>query len=138
MVIRRASGELACLYEIGSVVITYVNKNPGSFIGGTWTQFGQGRTLIGQGTGNDGSTIMSFTDNSTGGTYNETLSIEQIPSHSHDYYSPVVQKVQAVSSGSTYGNYNKQYKIASDSKGEGKSHNNLPPYQTVYFWRRTA
>ena len=32
-------------------------------------QFGQGRTLIGQGTGNDGSTSMSFTANSTGGSY---------------------------------------------------------------------
>lgn len=138
MVIRRASGQLACFYEIGSVVITYSNNNPGSFLGGTWTQFGQGRTLIGQGTGNDGSTSMSFAANSTGGTYNETLTTEQIPAHSHDYYSPVAQKVQAISSGSTYGNYNKQYKIATGSSGGGKAHNNLPPYQTVYFWRRTA
>lgn len=119
-------------------MITYTNKNPGSFLGGTWIQFGQGRTLMGQGTGNDGSTSMSFAANSTGGTYNETLTTEQIPAHSHDYYSPVVQKVQAISSGSTYGNYDKQYKIATGSSGGGKSHNNIQPYITVYFWRRTA
>lgn len=138
MVIRRASGQLACIYEIGSVVITYSSNNPGSFLGGTWTQFGQGRTLIGQGTGNDGSTSMSFTANSAGGTYTETLTIDQIPSHNHEYYSPIAQKVQAISSGSTFGNYNKQYRIATDPSGGGKSHNNIQPYITVYFWRRTA
>lgn len=126
------------MWPIGSVYITYNNNNPGNFLGGTWVQFGQGRVLIGQGKGNDGSTSMSFTANNTGGTYTETLTIDQIPSHSHEYYSPVVQHVQPTSSGTTYGNYNKQYKIPSGSSGGGKSHNNVQPYIVVYFWRRTA
>lgn len=48
------------MWPVGAVYITYNNNNPGNFIGGTWVQFGQGRVLMGQGTGNDGSTSMSF------------------------------------------------------------------------------
>lgn len=129
---------LNIMWPVGSVYITYNKNNPGNFLGGTWEQIGQGRTLIGQGTGNDGSTSMSFTANNTGGRYTETLTIDQIPSHSHEYYSPVAQQVQPISSGTTYGNYNKQYKIPSGSSGGGKSHNNVQPYIVVYFWRRTA
>lgn len=126
------------IYPVGSVYITYNNNNPGNFLGGTWVQFGQGRTLIGQGTGNDGSTSMSFTANSTGGEYKHKLTVDEMPSHNHQYYSPVVQKVAASSSGSTYGNYNKQYLIGTDYAGGDGYHNNIQPYVTVFFWRRTA
>lgn len=51
----------SAMYPVGSVYITYNNVNPGTFLGGTWERFGQGRTLVGEGTGNDGSTSMSFT-----------------------------------------------------------------------------
>lgn len=56
-------------FPVGAVYITYNNNNPGNFLGGTWVQFGQGRTLVGEGTGNDGSTSMSFTAFQTGGSY---------------------------------------------------------------------
>ena len=36
-------------------------------------------------------------------------------SHAHEYYSPIIQKVQAINSGDTYGNYNKSYLIATSS-----------------------
>ena len=128
----------SAMYPVGSVYITYNNNNPGNFLGGTWVQFGQGRTLVGEGTGNDGSTSMSFTANNTGGEYKHKLTVDEIPSHNHQYYSPVVQKVAASSSGSTYGNYNKQYLIGTDYAGGDGYHNNVQPYITVYFWRRTA
>lgn len=57
------------IYPVGAVYITYNNVNPGTFLGGTWEQFGQGRTLIGEGTGDDGSTSMTYSANSTGGEY---------------------------------------------------------------------
>ena len=129
---------LSKIYPVGAVYITYNNNNPGKFLGGTWVRFGEGRTLIGEGTGNDGSTSMSFTTNSTGGEYKHKLTIDEMPSHNHQYYSPVVQKVAASSSGSTYGNYNKQYLIGTDYAGGDGYHNNVQPYITVYFWRRTA
>ena len=128
----------SAMYPVGSVYITYNNVNPGTFLGGTWERFGQGRTLVGEGTGNDGSTSMSFTANNTGGEYKHKLTVDEMPSHNHQYYSPVVQKVVASSSGSTYGNYNKQYFLGTDYVGGDGYHNNVQPYITVYFWRRTA
>ncbi|WP_305181311.1 DUF859 family phage minor structural protein, partial [Faecalibaculum rodentium] len=56
-------------YPIGSVKITYDNVNPSTNIGGTWVQFGQGRVLIGQGTGSDGTTSKTFGAGATGGRY---------------------------------------------------------------------
>lgn len=81
---------------------------------------------------------MSFTAGSTGGEYKHKLTVDEIPSHSHKYYSPIVQRVAVSSSGSTYGNYNKEYLIRTDYVGSDGYHNNVQPYVTVYFWKRTA
>lgn len=123
------------IYPIGSVYISLTETNPGTYLKGTWEQFGQGRTLIGVGTGNDGTNTQDFKVNATGGEYKHKLVIDEIPSHSHKYYSPIVQAV-ASSTGSTYGNYNKQYLINTESAGGDGYHNNVQPYVTVYFWKR--
>lgn len=142
----------SAMYPVGSVYITYNNVNPGTFLGGTWVQFGQGRTLIGQGTGNDGSTSMSFTANSTGGSYK----------HNHIYGIKVNEYYSATSNlgvrkpdgswqggirdgtGHAYFNNcsqagNKElntdtYKIESNTSNSGT----IQPYIVVFFWRRTA
>ena len=69
------------IFPVGAVYITYDNNNPGNFLGGTWERFGQGRTLVGEGTGNDGSTSMSFTTGQANGFYNVHLSKENIPNY---------------------------------------------------------
>lgn len=124
------------LYPVGSIYITYGNTNPGTFLGGTWVQFGQGRTLIGQGTGNDGSTSMSFATNAEGGEYNHTLTIDEIPSHDHSY---TVTYGGGGSSALTqyYNSKANQGNLHTTYVGGSKSHNNLSPYIVVYFWRRT-
>lgn len=124
------------IYPIGSVYISLTETNPGTYLKGTWEQFGQGRTLIGVGAGNDGTNTQEFEVNTTGGEYKHKLVIDEIPSHNHKYYSPIVQEVQNSSNTSTYGNYNKGYKIDSDSIGGDGYHNNVQPYITVYFWKR--
>ena len=124
------------IYPIGSVYISLTETNPGTYLKGTWEQFGQGRTLIGVGSGNDGTNTQEFRVNTTGGEYKHKLVIDEIPSHNHKYYSPIVQEVQPSSNTSTYGNYMKDYKIDSDSVGGDGYHNNVQPYITVYFWKR--
>jgi hypothetical protein len=135
------------IFPVGAVYITYDKKNPGTFLGGTWEQFGQGRTLVGEGTGNDGSTSMSFTTKSTGGEYKHKLSIDEMPSHNHR----VPDQADDNSSFKTYdwgepmllgtkrATKNKGYWWSiTEWKGGDKSHNNLQPYVVTYFWRRVS
>lgn len=132
----------SAMYPVGSVYITYNNVNPGTFLGGTWERFGQGRTLVGEGTGNDGSTSMSFTANSTGGEYKHQLSVEEIPSHNHSigtylcsYEASGYGLVQAAA-------FHDRVMVSgigdTGNQGGNGRHNNVQPYITVFFWRRTA
>lgn len=149
---RAINFEADMMYPVGAVYITYNNNNPGNFLGGTWERFGQGRTLVGEGTGNDGSTSMSFTANNTGGKYN----------HNHiygiklnEYYSVTSNLRVRKSDGSWQGGIrdgtghayfnncsqagNKElntdtYKIESNTSNSGT----IQPYIVVFFWRRTA
>ena len=108
------------IYPVGAVYITYNNNNPGNFIGGTWVQFGQGRVLVGQGTGNDGSTSMSFTAGGTGGKYNKTLEPKNV-----GFYEVGMINHQNGNYWGVHGHNN------------FTSFNIQPPYIVVYFWRRT-
>lgn len=72
------------IYPIGSIYISTSNTNPSEFIGGTWESYGEGRTLIGAGTGTDSnSNSITFAANEVGGEYLHTLTTSEIPSHTH-------------------------------------------------------
>ena len=120
----------SAMYPVGSVYITYNNNNPGNFLGGTWVQFGQGRTLIGEGTGNDGSTSMSFATNNTGGKY-----------YSDVLNSSDKQYGLRKNDGPTY--YTERTIVRSSDVGNGSGERSakvslVQPYITVHFWKRTA
>ena len=130
--------------------ISLTKTNPGNYLKGTWEQFGQGRTLIGEGTGNDGSNTMNFTAGSTGGNYE----------HSHtygiklnDYYSNISNLNLLKPDGSWQGGVNdgnrkayvnkacqesnkeitsQTFKIVANTSNSKTMH----PYITVYFWKR--
>lgn len=131
----------SAMYPVGSVYITYNNVNPGTFLGGAWERFGQGRTLVGEGTGNDGSTSMSFTPNSNGGEYKHLLTIDEMPSHSHNITLPVSTNWSG-NGGQAYQLNNRTTDIITKdyikTTGNSNSHNNVQPYIVVFFWRRTA
>ena len=120
----------SAMYPVGSVYITYNNNNPGNFLGGTWERFGQGRTLVGEGTGNDGSTSMSFTANNTGGKY-----YSDVLNSSDKRYG--LRK----NDGPTY--YTERTIVRSSDVGNGSRERSakvslVQPYITVHFWKRTA
>ena len=155
------------LYPIGSIYTNASNNtNPATLLGfGTWTQFGQGRVLVGIDTGDS-----DFgTSGNTGGVKTVTLSEAQMPSHAHIIDPPNVttsttgqhrhsignigswgvfgirDSAYASSSGTGYtsfdGNHNHTVDIPqfdSGSKGNSQSHNNLQPYVVVYMWRRVS
>lgn len=126
--IRARWEHLNACYPVGSVKFTYDANNPGIRLGGTWAQFSQGRVLLGQGTGSDGSTSQTFGAGATGGRYtsdqiNTTNSaLSGFPSNGPNYADRCIVRKQAAG-------YN-QERDAMISL--------VQPYQVIYAWRRTA
>ena len=66
-------------YPVGSIYISVTNTNPGTIFGGTWVAFGEGKTLVGVDT-----TQEEFdTVEKAGGEKEHTLTIAEMPSHTH-------------------------------------------------------
>ena len=127
------------LYPIGSIKMTTTNTNPSTYLGGTWTAWGSGKVPVGVNT----SDTDFATSEQTGGEKTHTLSVNEIPAHSHRFTG--VNDSTTVTA--QYGNY--PVRIYQDKKsnwngnaswdtGGGGAHNNLQPYITCYMWIRTA
>lgn len=79
------------IYPVGSIYLSMSDTNPKNLFGGTWKQLG-GRFLIGAGTA-DANTDNTFGDlndagyvfvaGSKGGQFRHTLTVNELPSHSH-------------------------------------------------------
>lgn len=136
------------VYPIGSIYMNVNSTNPGTLFGGTWEQI-QGRFLLGM--------SSSYPAGSQGGEASHTLTTEEMPSHGHNpaneagYYGFITNSKKAFSIGdmgsqSGSGRYYPFATAAFDisrntltgTTGGGKSHNNMPPYLSIYIWKRTA
>ena len=137
----------SAMYPVGSVYITYNNVNPGTFLGGTWERFGQGRTLVGEGTGNDGSTSMFFTPNSSDGKYKNTHYHVTSFGWDGDYFyagrpdgaaNNAYDRTSVIPNGygiQTSSFISRQVRL---NWTDNRTIDNLQPYIVVFFWRRTA
>lgn len=116
---------LDSIYPIGSVYISLTNTNPGTYLKGTWEQFAEGRTLVGVGSGSDGSNTQTFNVNDTGGEYKHLISKKEL---SIIDYGALLQQ-----NGSAIG-------VHAHGPGESGSEkiSLMQPYYTVYFWKRVA
>lgn len=116
---------LDSIYPVGSVYISLTSTNPGTYLKGTWEQFAQGRTLVGVGSGSDGSNTQTFDVNDTGGEYKHLLTKKEL---SFIDYGALLQQ-----NGSTIG-------VHSHGTGESGSEkiSLMQPYYSVYFWKRVA
>lgn len=114
---------LDIIYPVGSIYFSYKNTSPAEIIGGSWTQI-------------NGYFIRGANDVSIGGSNTHRLTINEMPSHTHDIYG------WEWLSGSTYKAMSAQssvnYAKTTTATGGGKAHNNMPLYQDLYIWRRTA
>ncbi len=118
------------------------NVSPQTFLGGTWQPWGAGKVPVGVDT-NDTDFNAS---NKSGGSKTVTLTLEQIPSHSHSLEKRVPYGVPYNNtSGTSAGNgggtfYGETYSppFTINNSGGGKSHTNMQPYITCYMWRRTS
>lgn len=122
-------------YPVGSIYTSVVATNPATLLGvGTWAAFGAGKVMVGIDSGDtDFDTVEE-----TGGAKTHTLSIAEMPAHTHategnDSHDPGsgVPYVDTKSGSTPNSN-------ATTSTGGGGAHNNLQPYIVVYMWKRTA
>lgn len=114
-------------YPVGAYYISESATSPASLFGGTWTQV-------------TGRFLRAANDTATGGSDTHTLTTAQLPKNKV-YSSGDVNGnagfrdalyTSAFTEGSEYAYLNLTY------IGGGQSHNNMPAYQDVYVWRRTA
>lgn len=139
------------IYPVGTIYESTSSTNPGTLFGGTWETFAPGRVLIGAGQGNDGTTSMSFTAGSTGGSYQHTNKLEEMVAHSHPIKTFPDEKWLGVwSSNASNGELwevisptdtGSDYKYAEafkDDKAKSKPFSILNPYKTIYRWERIA
>lgn len=116
------------IYPVGCIYLSYESTSPAQLFGGSWTQL-------------TGVFLRAANDTATGGANTHTLTVAEMPSHVHG------QNVTANSGGT---GVRKDYVadqakcaaypqgINTSSTGGGGAHNNMPAYQDVYAWRRTA
>lgn len=123
---------LDVFYPVGTIYESTKPDNPSTFMGGTWSRFGNGRVLVGV----DENDADFNTVNKTGGEKAHTLTIPEMPSHTHEI--SVEQKVRAGGTGYTLLDVGTATNLTSSSAGGNQAHNNLQPYVTVYRWQRTA
>lgn len=128
------------IYPLGSVIAS-VNSafDPNvAYKHQTWVRFAEGKTLVGV----DSSDTDFSTAENTGGEKVHTLTESEMPEHRHCV-------VAYSSSGNDYSgsgavvsfSYNasmRGWAGFSAPMGKNMAHNNMQPYVTVYYWKRTA
>lgn len=119
------------VFKVGYVWVSYTSTSPASIIGGSWTAITGRFPYFNAGT-------------STGGSNTHTLTVSQMPSHTHgiiDGLGAGWNTSGAVGDKLFYGNYAPGRSLSeffgTKYEGGGGSHNNMPAYQTLYAWRRT-
>lgn len=142
------------VYPVGSVYVSFSSTSPASLFGGSWTQI------------TDRFLYADSTSGTTGGATEVALSVRHMPRHSHAFSGAISSAgththsmdvyiwSQGAGSDSAYvfqadrnattrytesaGGHTHAISGTNTIVGGGDAHNNMPPYITVYMWRRTG
>ena len=130
--------DVKLLYPIGSIYMSIQDTNPSVFFGGTWERIAKGKTLVGV----DENDTDFNASSKTGGEKTHTLTLDEMPKHSHKFGfmcgSNSVGNNSPYSSGRQMGYMpSNQYENTSNT-GNDQPHNNMQPYYTCYIFVRTA
>lgn len=119
---------LNMFYPIGSIYMACNYTNPSTLFGGTWERIKDTFLLAA------GDTYAAGT---TGGEATHTLTVSEMPSHSHIL--SLTNTGSSVTDGYIMtGGYVHTHDIEINYTGGSRSHNNMPPYLAVYMWKRIA
>ena len=122
-------------YPVGSIYMSVNETSPASLFGGTWEQL-KDRFLLGAGD--------VYEAGSTGGEAAHALTLSEMPEHTHDvkglwrspnsgdYDCTAYARLEDASA------INRNGSTPIMESGSGAAHNNMPPYVTVYIWKRVS
>ena len=117
-------------FPVGYIYMSVEETSPAELFGGIWEQI-KDTFLLACGD--------IYNNGDVGGEAEHTLTINEMPSHSHSYtFDQVAYNKSAGTSGfaTNTGGYVNESIIG--VKGGGQAHNNMPPYLSVYMWKKVA
>lgn len=122
-------------HPVGSYYTSDKDTEPSEIFGfGTWERV-KGVVLL-------GADEETYPAGSEGGEAEHTLTVEEMPSHTHGlmrYTGTDDQNWSGHLENGLCANDSPNYLAANtNATGGGKPHNNMPPYHAAYCWRRTA
>ena len=122
------------LYPVGAIYISAVSTSPASLFGGTWEILNDVFLLAAGSYANAGT---------FGGEAAHTLTVDEIPSHTHNINAGYanIGSASSVNGKLLAGDDNNGWLwdfASTGSTGGGEAHNNMPPYLAVYMWKRVA
>lgn len=123
--------------KIGDLYTTTVNENPSTRLGyGTWARFAEGRTLVGF-SGSVSNDIPEWVkiQGSEFGEYTHKLTVEEMPTHSHEF---PMNAQDAGASSSVDGTSGVSRSFPTEPTGGDQPHNNVQPSKVVFIWLRTS
>ena len=120
------------IYPVGSYYWTSKPINPSDLWGGTWVQV-KDKFILAAGAKAVGA---------TGGEENHNLTIAEMPKHDHKLpiiiYSSQAPALAGVSEYNAVSYSSGDNGVWTKYMGDGEAHNNMPPYEVAYCWKRTA
>ena len=122
------------IYPIGAIYLSVSATNPAILFGGKWEQI-KDRFLLAAGD--------TYAIGTTGGEATHKLTIEEMPSHKHQIKTNNDDWNNSAGGGNygtTHDGANPWYNTNwyTENSGGNAAHNNMPPYLTVYMWKRVA
>lgn len=124
------------IYPVGSIYISTNNTAPSTLFGGEWEQI-KDTFLLSAGD--------NYSAGNTGGESEHILTVNEMPSHTHqmktdldvdEYNVTWAAWTESVGGWSQYPFAQTAAPTHVTKTGGDKPHNNMPPYLTVYMWKR--
>lgn len=138
----------ADIYPVGSIYMSVNNVNPSTVFGGTWEQIKDKFLLACGDTYTNGETGGSATHTPSGTVGDHTLTVDEMPSHTHDYGFTAQATTQSGLAIDETGQHAIVVpEMETGANGGGQAHNHsftgtsqdtMPPYLAVNVWVRTA
>lgn len=135
-------------YPVGAIYLSVTDVNPAALFGGAWERISQGRFLIGAGANEANTTNYwgsyaagseNFPAGEMGGEVRHTLTVDEMPSHTHSERLEWSNTKGWGLTGTGEGaNAVVDQGGVTGSTGGGKPFSHMLPYLVVYMWKRTA